>query len=317
LPFPPGYPAERRIQQLDALLERLRVVPGVTHAAYGTALPFVSFGGFTAFTMRSPVNPDVELNVQAAQRVVSSDYFSAMRLRLVAGRTLTDADTTATPPAIVVNRTFARQYLGERPLGFHIPQRGKRAGGIRFADEHADWEVVGVVDDMRQDVDSPLLPEIFASIKQITTETTNVGFDPILVVRTAADPTTYVSTLRRLVQEQVPALALDPVMTMEDRVMTSLAKPRLYAVVLALFGVFAVLIAGVGLFGACRSAWRSARAKSACARRSARRHATSSCSYCVRRSGLLASEWRSDWRRRWPASGCCRRFCTASARTTR
>jgi putative ABC transport system permease protein len=250
LPFPPGYPAERRIQQLDALLERLRVVPGVTHAAYGTALPFVSFGGFTAFTMRSPVNPDVELNVQAAQRVVSSDYFSGMRLRLVAGRTLTDADTTATPPAIVVNRTFARQYLGERPLGFHIPQRGKRAGGIRFADEHADWEVVGVVDDMRQDVDSPLMPEIFASFKQITTETTNVGFDPILVVRTAADPTTYVSTLRRLVQEQVPALALDPVMTMEDRVMTSLAKPRLYAVVLALFGVFALLIAGVGLFGA-------------------------------------------------------------------
>src|SRR5580704_17126564 len=41
LPFPPDYPAERRSQQLDALLERLRVVPGVTHAAYGTALPFL------------------------------------------------------------------------------------------------------------------------------------------------------------------------------------------------------------------------------------------------------------------------------------
>lgn len=247
LPLPPGYPAERRSQLLEALLERLRVVPGVTHAAYGTALPFVSFGGFTAFTMRSPRNPDVELNVQAAQRVVSPDYFAAMRLRLVAGRTLTDADSTTTPPVIVVNRTFARQYLGERPLGFHIPQRGPRAGGIRFADEHADWEVVGVVDDMRQDVDAPLQPEIFASVKQITAGTTNVGFDPILVIRTAADPTTYVSTLHRLVQEQ--ALALDSVMTMEDRVMTSLAKPRLYAVVLAWFGVFAVLIAGVGLFG--------------------------------------------------------------------
>ena len=245
----PGYPAERRSQLLDALLERLRVVPGVTHAAYGTALPFVSFGGFTAFTMRSPRNPDVEVNVQAAQRVVSPHYFDAMRLRLVAGRTLTEADTTATPPVIVVNRTFARQYLGEHPLGFHIPPHGPRAGGIRFADEHADWEVVGMVDDMRQDVDSPLQPEIFASIKQITTRSTNLGFDPILVIRTAADPTTYVSTLQRLVQEQAPTLALDSVMTMEDRVMTSLAKPRLYAVVLAWFGVFALLIAGVGLFG--------------------------------------------------------------------
>src|SRR5439155_8562338 len=168
LPLPPGYPTERRSQLLEALIDRVRAVPGVTHAAYGTALPFVSFGGFTAFTMRSSRNPDVELNVQAAQRVVSPDYFSAMRLRLVAGRALTDADTTTTQPVIVVNRTFARQYLGERPLGFHIPQRGPRAGGIRFADDNADWEVVGVVDDMRQDMDSPLQPEIFASVRQIT-----------------------------------------------------------------------------------------------------------------------------------------------------
>jgi len=76
-----------------------------------------------------------------------------------------------------------------------------------------------------------------------------VGFDPILVIRTSANPTTYVSTLRRLVQEEAPALALDSVMTMEDRVMTSLAKPRLYAVALAWFAVSALLIGGVGLFG--------------------------------------------------------------------
>ena len=149
----------------------------------------------------------------------------------------------------MVDRTFARQYLGDRPLGYHIPQRGPRAGGIRFADQQADWEVVGVVEDMRQEVESPAQPEIFASIKQTTTESTNLGFDPILVIRTAADPTQHVSTLRRLVQEQAPALALDSVMTMEDRVMTSLAKPRLYAVVLAWFGVSALLITGVGLFG--------------------------------------------------------------------
>lgn len=249
LPLPRGYSAERRTQVLEALVERLRVVPGITHVAYGTALPFLSFGGFTAFTMRSPLNPAVETNVQAAQRIVSPGYFAAMRLRLVAGRTLTDADTTLTPPAIVVNRTFARQYIGDHPVGFHIPQGGPRAGGIRFADPRADWEVVGVVDDMRQDVDAPLQPEIFASMKQITTASTNVGFDPILVIRTADDPTVHVPTLRRLVQELAPALALDSVMTMEDRLMTSLAKPRLYAVLLAWFGVFAALIAGVGLFG--------------------------------------------------------------------
>lgn len=249
LPLPPGYPAERRVQLLETLSERLRVVPGITHAAYGTALPFVSFGGFTAFNMRLPHKPDVEAKVEAAQRIVSPDYFGAMRLRLVAGRILRDADTTATPPVVVVNRTFARQYLGEHAIGFRIPQRGPRAGGIRFSDAYPDSEVVGIVDDMRQEVNAPSQPEVFASVKQISTDTTNVGYDPILVIRTKGDPTAYVATLRRLVQAEAPALALDSVMTMEDRVLTSLAKPRLYAVVVVGFASFALLIASVGLFG--------------------------------------------------------------------
>ena len=199
--------------------------------------------------MRSPANPDVEIEVQALQRLVSPDYFAAMRLRLTAGRTLSNAATATTPPAIVVNRTFARQYLGEHALGFHIPQRGPRAGGYRFSDEHADWEVVGVVDDMRQDsLDAPPQPEIFAAFTQIVPASIR-NFDPILVIRTTADPTTYVSMLRGFVHEQSPALALDSVTTMEDRVMTSLGRPRLYAVVLVWFAVFALLIAGVGLFG--------------------------------------------------------------------
>jgi predicted permease len=249
LPLPPGYPAERRGQLLETLVERLRAVPGVTHAAYSNALPFVSTGGFSAFNMRSPRNPDVEIEIQATQRLVSPGYFAAMRLRLVEGRTLSAADTAATPPAIVVNRTFARQYLGDHPVGVRIPQRGPRAGGMRFIDENADSEIVGVVDDMRQDsVEAPLQPEIFVSLKQILPSSIR-NFDPILVVRTTADPTMYVSTLRSLVREQAPTLALDSVMTLEDRVMTSLEKPRLYAVVLAWFSMFALLVAGVGLFG--------------------------------------------------------------------
>jgi putative ABC transport system permease protein len=247
LPLPPGYPAERRSELLEALLERLRMTPGVSHAAYSSGLPFLSPGGFSAFNMRSPGNPDVEVEVQATQRLVSPDYFAAMRLRLIAGRTLSDTDTTT--PAIVVNRTFARQYLGEHPVGARIPRHGPRAGGVRFLDEHADWEVVGIVDDMRQDkVDASPQPEMFASFEQLVPGSLG-NFDPVLVLRTTADPTTYVSTLRRLVQEQAPALALDSVMTMEDRVMTSLAKPRLYAIVLAWFGAFALLVTGVGLFG--------------------------------------------------------------------
>ncbi len=248
LPLPRGDPAARRGQMLDALVARLRAVAGVTHVAYSTALPFVSYGGFAAFKVRSPRNPDTEVDVQAAQRVVSPDYFAAMRLRLVAGRILSESDTLTTPPAIVVNRSFARQYLGDDAVGTRIPRRGP-AAGLHFANEHADWVVVGVVDDMRQDrVDAPLLPEVFASFKQLAPGAA-VYDDPILVVRTAADPIAIVPALRAIVREQAPGVAVDSVMTMEDRVMASLAKPRLYAVLLAWFGMLAVLIAGVGLFG--------------------------------------------------------------------
>jgi putative ABC transport system permease protein len=248
LPLPPGFPAERRGQLLETLVERLRAVPGVTHAAYSTGLPFVSAGGFAAFNMRSPRNPDVEIEVQATQRLVSPDYFAAMRLRLIEGRRLSAEDTAATPPVVVVNRTFARQYIGDDPIGVRIPLRGPRAG-LRFANEQADAEIVGVVDDMRQDsVDASPQPEIFASLAQILASSVR-NFAPILVIRTTADPILYVPTLRDLMHEQAPTLALDSVTTMEDRVMTSLEKPRLYAVVLAWFGMFALLVAGVGLFG--------------------------------------------------------------------
>jgi len=250
LPFPPEFTAERRSALLESLLARLRAVPGVTHTAYSNGLPLLSSGGFSAFNMRPPRNPDIEVEVQSIQRLVSPDYFAAMGLRLTAGRALFDADTAATPPAIVVNRTFARQYLGERALGFHIPHRGPRAGGWRFANDAADWEVVGIVDDMRQDSPAdPPQPEMHASFRQVVPASLQ-NFDPIVVVRTEREPTTLVFALRDLVREQAPTLALDSVMTMEDRMRTSLARPRLYAIVLAAFGAFALLIAGVGLFGA-------------------------------------------------------------------
>jgi putative ABC transport system permease protein len=249
LPLPQGYPPERRSQLLETLVERLRAVAGVTHAAYSSGLPFVSAGAPSAFNMRSPRNPDVEIEVQAMQRLISPDYFAAMRLRLLEGRTLSDADTAGTPPAVVVNRTFARQHLGDRAVGVRIPQRGPGAGGVRFTDQNTGAEIVGVVDDMRQDsLEAPVQPEIFVSLTQILPSSIR-SFDPLLVIRTTGDPATYVSALRTLVHEEAPTLALDSVMTMEDRVMTSLEKPRLYAVVLAWFAMFALLVAGVGLFG--------------------------------------------------------------------
>jgi predicted permease len=235
-----AYDGPRRAAFADAVSARLRGVAGVSHAAAGNALPFVTSGGTLGFSLPSPSRPDIKQDVQALTRYVAPEYFATLRLRLVEGRTLTDRDTPASRPVAVVNRTFARRYLGTPLIGTRLP--------IYFGDNRRDCDVVGVVEDMRQSgVTDPDVAEVFMSYRQMPARLVN---GPLFVVaRTAGDPTPLAPMLREAIQEQDPTVALDTIATMEERVMSSLAKPRLYALLLGAFGTFAVFIAGVGLFG--------------------------------------------------------------------
>ena len=232
LSLPAAYSMERRVQVLEGIVGRLRGVAGVRDAAYGNALPLLTAGGFRAFKMRPPSDPSTEVDVNTIERVVSPGYFSALGLRLSSGRTLSETDTMTAPQVIVVNRSFAARYLGAAPLGAMVPNLGMcRGNGDR-------WQVVGVVEDMRQGsvTDTPQA-ELFLPFRQ--TGCTSAVSDPILIVRSSGDPVPYASILRDLVKQEAPTLALDSVMTMDDRVMTSLARPRTYALLL------------VGLCGVC------------------------------------------------------------------
>ena len=181
-----------------------------------------------------------EVQVHASVRLVSPGYFDAMHIRLLAGRDFSDADTRTALPVVIVNRTFAAQYLDGSAVGQTLPL-GR--GGAR-----PDWQIAGVIDDVRQgDATDPTQPEIYYSTGQREDGYgSSVAF---LVVRTASQPAALVPTLRAFVHDEDPSLALDSVATMEDRLVTSLARPRLYALLLGGFAVFALAIAGVGLFG--------------------------------------------------------------------
>ena len=243
LPLPAAYSAERRVALLDAIAQRLRAVPGVAEAGFGNALPLLTSGGFRAFQMRPPNDPSALVDVNAMQRVVSPSYFTVLGLRVIGGRALAETDTMTSRNVIVVNRSFAAKYLGRRPLDSIVPNLGMCRG------DNDQWAVVGIVEDMRQGgilSDAPQ-PELFMPYHQIGCP--NLLSDPVIVIRTHDDPAPFASTLRQIVREQEPALALDSLMTMEERMMTNLAKPRLYAVVLTGFALFALTISGVGLFG--------------------------------------------------------------------
>src|SRR5947208_13882305 len=104
-----------------------------------------------------------------------------MGLLLTEGRTLTDGDTLASPEVIVVNRSFAAKYLGTRAVGAVVPNLGMCRG------DNDRWEVVGVVDDMRQGgALDPAQPELFMPYRQVGCAAAVP--DPILVLGTRDDP---------------------------------------------------------------------------------------------------------------------------------
>jgi len=229
-----------RVRIADAVVGRMRAIPGVTHAAAGNALPFMSLGQALGTELPSPANPAVKLQVHANVRLVSPDYIAAMGLPLLQGRLLSDEDGEASP-AIVVSRSFARQYLGPSPIGTHVPMAVANGG-------RTDWEIVGVVGDMRQtSATEPQTPDVFVSYRQAPSGWGR--FSIFFAIRAADDPAAHIAALRTAVREQDPALVLDSIMTMEERVATSLAKPRLYALLLGGFAFAALALAGVGLFG--------------------------------------------------------------------
>jgi putative ABC transport system permease protein len=248
IPLPPKSTFADRQDMLDRVQQRLSAWRGVTDVAFGNALPFVTPGGYRGMSLRLPTDPSITSDVQVTQRVVSPEYFRAMRLRVIQGRPLEATDIATSPPVMVVNRTFASRHLGDHPVGQRLD--------LNFQGSPT-WEVVGVVDDMRQGsnlndpsatfggVLDPPQAEIFLPHRQwsFTVE------DLIVVVRTTTDPAALASFAREVVRAEDPTLPVDSVMTMEERVASSLAGPRTYAVFLIGFALCALAIAGVGLFG--------------------------------------------------------------------
>ena len=247
IPFPSNYTVDRRARAGERIVERVRQRPGVTHAATSTALPLASSGGFQSFNFASPLRGGANVDVETIRRVVSPEYFGALGIRVRAGRPLTAADTMTAPVAIVVNRSFVQKFLDDIPIeqaiGFSLG-----TAAVRYNEQRRDATIVGVTDDMKQDAaDGPPQPEMFVATAQV--EGLNVGAQAFVVIRTADDPVRHVEMLRSVLREEDPVLALDAVMTMDQRVGASVSRPRAYAVLFAGFAACALLIAGAGLFG--------------------------------------------------------------------
>jgi predicted permease len=237
-----AYPAAQRHALVGSILDRLSSTPGVVHAAFTSEIPLTPGGSTSAFTISPQTGVGETITVQASPRVVSARYFAAAGMRIVEGRDFADGDTETAPPVVVVNRALAKKFLNDRAVGIKVPMGAGYEQGLREA------TIVGIVDDVRYvaAADSSQ-PEIYFCYRQFG------GRLPVsvvtLFVRTTEDPIALARPLRTAVREADGKLVAESILTMEERMLRGLARPRLYAIVLGGFAVSALLVAAVGLFG--------------------------------------------------------------------
>ncbi len=236
----PLYTPERRYSILDDVLHRLRGEPGITFASFTSESPLTPGGSTAALTMKARQGGIIV--VQASPRIVSPQYFSALGMRIVQGRSFADSDTETALPVAIVNRSFSRRYLDDAALGATLPM------GVGYQNPGTEATIVGVVDDVRYMSSAESThPEIYYSYLQMHRRV--LPPVPTLMIRTSGNPEDFVSTLREAVHGADAGLAPDGISTMEKKILGYLARARLYAIVLSGFAAFSVIVAGVGLFG--------------------------------------------------------------------
>ena len=238
-----GYTPQRRIAIVSDIVARLAAMPGVGHAAFTSEAPWMPGGSTSSLQLPSPSGgPPVQ--VQASPRQVSPDYFATLGLRVIVGRALEDSDGPSSQPVVVVNETFAKRYLGDQPLGVTVPF------GVWGGGQEGDAAIVGVVEDVRYvRANVTTLPEMYFSYRQLKVGLRSTTAT-LLVRGQGAEPERLAGAVRGAVRAVDATLVPGAIMTIQERLLaTTLARPRLYAVLLASFAAAALIVTGVGLFG--------------------------------------------------------------------
>lgn len=237
-----GYAAERSGDVDTRVLQAMEALPGV-HAVAATNDPELdgdSGGNDIAIAGYVPKEGE-HLNVEHAR--VSAGYFSAMQMPLLAGRELSDQDRAGTQRVAVVNESFTRHFFGT-PVG---------ALGRSFGNGGAakpDTQIVGVVKDARHEgVRKAIVPTIFTPYLQDLRFAAAHPGGMAFYVRTWQDPGSAEQNIRRAVHDIDSRLVLDGLRTMQEQVETNLVAERVISLLASAFGILAVIMAGVGLFG--------------------------------------------------------------------
>lgn len=245
----------KAVQSHNQIVARLHSIPGVEAVAYSTDLPLgfgggwgklVSFPGRPAPASRADV-PDVMF------QLISAEYFRAVGTAIDAGRAFTDADDANGQPIAIVNEAFAHKFFGkENPVGKTLLMDAPP--GLASTHQPGDDPtpirvIVGVAADIKDDngLSQMASPRVFVPVGQTKGEG---GFRTgLYCVRMHGDPMAAVGAIRAAIHEFDAEVPLVNVRKLEDLVSISASTQRFTALLLALFGGVALLMAAIGAYG--------------------------------------------------------------------
>ena len=223
----------------STVLEKISALPGVMDAGVINTLP-LDKGPTTGFRVegRPLTTPDKWPMVN--YRTVSPNYFHAMSIPLVQGRTYTDRDNPGAPRVMIINQQTAREiFPDEDPIGKRITFGSTDQNG------QPNWfEIVGVVANVRSlELREESQSEIYFSALQ--------DFWPAmsLVVRSSVEPSSLSASVRQVVNEVDKSVPVSQVQTMDHVVSESITQPRFNLFLLGLFSTVAMLLSAAGIYG--------------------------------------------------------------------
>jgi putative ABC transport system permease protein len=231
---------DRRVAFVNAELEKVRAIPGVTHAGAISRIPLTVTDNSRFYLLAGQPRDRISEQI-ALTRVVSQGYFTTVGARLREGRFFDASDRKSESPVVVVNESFAtRNYPGRSPLGERLK--------FERLNEQGHWyTIVGVVKEIRErGVAEDSRPAIYRVHEQA--DQTN-DLPSGIVVRTTVDPGTIVSAVRQAIWSVDRNQPLARIRTMEDIVDRQLSTATQSTALLGAFAVLALLLASIGIYG--------------------------------------------------------------------
>jgi predicted permease len=235
---PARIPNEQLGATYGRILERLRALPGVASASAAGLTPF----GSTNSTITIDVagyTPASDNDARARFNQVSDGYFATIGTRILAGRDFNSGDVSTAPPVAIVSEELARKFFGgAKALG----QRFRQQWGKDFS---PPVEIIGIAANIKENSDpGASQPTVYYALSQITEPWSSINF----ALRAEGAPAALIPSVKAALAEIGPRFSLD-FRTLQQQLDESVRLSRMLAMLSGFFGLLALLLAAIGLYG--------------------------------------------------------------------